>query len=107
MNLRRVPPALIQGFAVTLAPYMPGLTAEELVQALAAFDPDKTSATSRAVSLPGRGLTPRQAAERLGVSRAWIFKALRDGRLPRVKLSERKTVIPEVAIVRLMEGGVA
>lgn len=47
-------------------------------------------------------LTPKQVAERLAVSPRTVYSWIEEGRLPVVKLSERVTRIPEVAVDALV-----
>jgi excisionase family DNA binding protein len=48
-----------------------------------------------AAELMAKGtVTPKQAVERYGIPRSRIFELLRDGELAKVKLSERKVLIP-------------
>lgn len=49
-------------------------------------------------------LTPEQVATALGVSRSTAYEWLRQGRLPSVRLSARKTVIPTAALVAVLTG---
>ena len=49
-----------------------------------------------------RLLTPKQVAERLSVSTRTVYSWVEQGRLPVVKLSERVTRIPEVAVEALV-----
>ena len=44
--------------------------------------------------LSAGSVTPRQAVERYGIPRSRIFELLRHGELAKVKLSERKILIP-------------
>jgi excisionase family DNA binding protein len=51
------------------------------------------------MDLMGRGaLTPRQVSEQYGIPRSRLFGLIRDGILPRVRLSARRILVPRAAI---------
>jgi hypothetical protein len=43
-------------------------------------------------------VTPKQAVERYGIPRSRIFELLKDGTLAKMKLSERRILIPVTSI---------
>lgn len=48
-------------------------------------------------------LTVTQAARVLGISRAAAYEAVKTGRLPSLRLSERRIVVPRRALERLLD----
>jgi excisionase family DNA binding protein len=50
-------------------------------------------------------LTPAQAAERLGVHRAWVLRRINDGTLPHIWLSARTIRIEADEVDRLIAEG--
>jgi predicted site-specific integrase-resolvase len=46
--------------------------------------------------------TPKQICAHFGVSRTWLFQQLKDGRLSRICLSRRKTLIPVSEVADLL-----
>lgn len=103
MNLKRVPPKVLARCAEWLSDYIP-ITAAGLASALSAFDPETTKSTN-AQSLPGQLITTKQAAARINVSLPTVFKLLREGKLTRVRLGKRKTLIPENDVIKLGGNG--
>lgn len=71
-----------------LAPY--GVSAEQVDALDHQGDPEKM-------------LTVDEVAARMGVRRTTVFKLLRRGSLPRVKLGHRITRIPEQGVTHLLE----
>jgi excisionase family DNA binding protein len=51
---------------------------------------------------PADMLTPSEAMTYLRISRGTFFKLLRDERLPRIKVSDRKTFVSREAVERLL-----
>ncbi|OBF70421.1 DNA-binding protein [Mycobacterium sp. 852002-51613_SCH5001154] len=49
-------------------------------------------------------LSIEQAARYLGVSRAYGYAMAREGRLPTIKLGERRVRVPALALLKLLEG---
>jgi len=49
-------------------------------------------------------LTVEEAAERLGISRAFAYEAVRRGEIPHIKIG-RRILVPKVALDRLLEVG--
>ncbi|MCV7300665.1 helix-turn-helix domain-containing protein [Mycobacterium barrassiae] len=49
-------------------------------------------------------LSVEQAVKYLGVSRAYGYQMARDGRLPTIKLGERRVRVPAMALLRMLEG---
>lgn len=105
MANRRTDPALLSAAVAVLRPMFPHLDAERLVAALRAAEAPTPLAVPRPT--PGRLLTVREAAARLGVCRATLFGLLRSGTLPRVRLSTSCVRVPEQALLALAEGGAA
>jgi excisionase family DNA binding protein len=54
---------------------------------------------------PGKLLSVRAAAARLGCSRSTIFTMVRQGRLPRVLLGRRSARIPEAVLAAMVDQG--
>ena len=68
------------------------ITADDLRQAIIdAIEP-------RAEMTMKRGLSPQQVADRLGVCRKSVLRAIADGRLPAHRLSKRTLRVPEDAL---------
>ena len=49
-------------------------------------------------------VTVSEAAKILGLSRAGCYEAVKTGRLPSLRLSERRIVVPKIALDRLLAG---
>ncbi|MGC8486500.1 MAG: helix-turn-helix domain-containing protein [Candidatus Baltobacteraceae bacterium] len=49
-------------------------------------------------------VTVSEAAKILGLSRACCYEAVRSGRIPSLRLSERRIVVPRAALERLLDG---
>lgn len=49
-------------------------------------------------------LSIEQAARYLGVSRAYGYSMAREGRLPTIKLGERRVRVPALALLRMLGG---
>lgn len=45
-----------------------------------------------------------EAAQALGISRATAYSLVREGKLPAIRISERRVIIPKVALERLLAG---
>jgi excisionase family DNA binding protein len=48
--------------------------------------------------------TVEEAGELLGISRATAYALARQGRLPVIRISDRRIIVPKVALSRLLEG---
>lgn len=46
-----------------------------------------------------------EAAHILGVGRASAYEGVRTGRIPSIRISQRRIVIPRIALDRLLAGG--
>ncbi|MAF43097.1 MAG: hypothetical protein CMI54_02860 [Parcubacteria group bacterium] len=46
--------------------------------------------------------TVEEAGELLGISRATAYQLAREGRLPVIRISDRRLIIPKVALQRLL-----
>ncbi len=44
-----------------------------------------------------------EAARALGISRATAYALVREGKLPAIRISERRVVIPKAALAKLLE----
>jgi len=104
MKVNRVESATLQAVVTLLKPACPDLDEVRLVQALKQFS-GSAPASAPLAPVPGKALSPKQAAERYNCSRGTIFRLLREGKLPRLKLGARTVRIPEAAIARHMEQG--
>lgn len=62
--------------------------------------PNGTSAKQQRERL---GLTVEEAAEVLGISRAFAYELVADGTLPSLRL-RRRIVVPRAALVRMLDG---
>jgi excisionase family DNA binding protein len=51
-------------------------------------------------------VTVPEAAEMLGISRNFGYKLVREGKLPVIRLGEKRLVIPIAALDRMLEEGV-
>jgi len=49
--------------------------------------------------------TVEEAGELLGISRATAYALARQGRLPVIRISDRRLIVPKVALSRLLETG--
>ena len=88
----QIPENIANGVAAMLAPYCPGMTAEQLVSAIS-FEPEKKEVETL--------LTRKEAAEALKVSIPTVDRCLRDGILPKRRI--RGAVrIPSSAVARLI-----
>ena len=54
-----------------------------------------------------RTVTVEEAARILGVGRAAAYEGVRSGRIPSVRVSARRIVVPLAALERLLEGEAA
>ncbi len=50
-------------------------------------------------------VTVEEAAQILGIGRASAYEAVRSGRIPSLKVSSRKVLVPRAALRRLLDGG--
>lgn len=49
-------------------------------------------------------LSVEQSAPYLGISRAYAYQMARDGRLPTIKLGERRVRVSAMALLKMLEG---
>ena len=49
-------------------------------------------------------VTVEEAAHILGIGRASAYEAIRTGRIPSIRISQRRIVVPRVALERLLNG---
>ncbi len=50
-------------------------------------------------------LSVEQAAQALGVSRAYAYSMAREGRLPVIRVGDRRVKVPTAALLRMLNGG--
>ena len=103
MKVRRIPTPTLDAVTTLLRDAVPAMTPELLVAALEAYEPG--AGPSAPEIPPGQLLTPNEAAARLHVCRATIFRLLATGELPRVRFGRRVTRIPEDAVTGLAARG--
>jgi excisionase family DNA binding protein len=49
--------------------------------------------------------TIEQAAEKLSLSRATAYQLAREGRLPVIRISDRRLIVPKRALEKMLEAG--
>ena len=47
-------------------------------------------------------MTVKEAGEALGISRATAYALVREGRLPAIRISDRRLVIPKTALEKML-----
>ena len=97
MPRRTVPEATLDAAVAVLRPYVPGLTATELVEALR--NRNKPTLSSPTIRKP---LTRKQAAEILQVSIASVNRRMKDGTLRAFKVGKRAVRIDPVSVESLL-----
>ncbi len=90
MQKDTIRPEILAGATALLMPFYPGLTAETLVKKLRT-EPQQEKQSDRLFSIAA-------TAKYLGVSKMTVYRLLKDGKLPKVKVSKRLLRIPETAI---------
>ena len=50
-------------------------------------------------------LSIREAAEAIGISENTLRQSIREGRIPAIRVSERRLVIPRFALSKMLESG--
>ena len=98
MSKRTVPEAILDAAVAVLKPYVPGLTATELIEALG--NRNKTTTASPTLRKP---LTRKQAAEILQVSIASVNCRMKDGTLRWFKISPRLVRIDPISVEELLQ----
>ena len=107
MKMKNYPTSEILNAATTLlSPYIPGLSATELLNALETYNVDKEAAAKQN-SRPEKPYTRQQAADLLGVSLPTIDRYMADETLKRIRYSAHSVRITPESVHRLMEGGAA
>ena len=97
MPKRIVPEATLDAAVAVLRPYVPELTATELVEALR--NRNKPAPAASTIRKP---LTRKQVAEILGVSLATVNRMMRRGALRAFKISLRSTRIDPKSVENLL-----
>ncbi len=100
--LMRVPPsaATLEATTTLLRPAFPELTTIMLLAALRQFDPQPRS--GRVGAKTTVALTIREACKRLAVSRSTLWRLVRAGKLPAVRVGNRAVRIPDAAVEDLL-----
>jgi len=49
-------------------------------------------------------MTVEQAAKALGISRATAYMLANTGRIPAIRISERRLIVPRAALLKMLEG---
>jgi len=101
MKITRFTPAALQVAVLSLRSGCPDLDETRLLRALRDFQPNTEKPKEHLLVEPGKMLRPVEVASRLNCSRMQVFRLMRAGILPRVKLGARSVRIPESALVRL------
>ena len=87
---------------MALQPSCPELDARSLLAAVRAYSPERDIVAGER---RGQLLTVQETAARLRVSVPTVWRLLRTGDLPKVKVGKRSTRIPASAVIALGEGG--
>ena len=98
---------ILNAATAVLSPYVPGLSAAELLKAIESYNEDGEASASKQNSRPQKPYTRKEAAEMLSVSVPTIDRYMADGRLTRVRYSARAIRISAESVHKLMKGGVA
>ena len=102
MPKRIVPEAILDAAVAVLRPYVPELTATELVDALG--NRNKTTTASPTFRKP---MTRKQVAELLGVSLATVNRMMRRGVLRARKISLRAVRVDVASVEALLQAAPA
>lgn len=102
MSRRTVPEAILDAAVAVLRPYVPELTATELVEALR--NRNKPAPAASTIRKP---LTRKQVAEILGVSLATVNRMMRRGVLQSHKISLRAVRVDAASVEALLQGASA
>jgi len=106
MKAKTPPPNIVGACTGLLAPYVPGITPEKLVEAIRNLDMAKKPAMPPSAQ-PLEYLTIRQAAQRLKCCEKQIRILLSRGELTRARIGKRGVRIPAGCLARLEEGGLS
>ena len=104
MQVKKPPPHLLTAAAEIFRPYCgEAISGPTLLAALRQYQPAPSVPAPRPP--PGSLVGIKDAADRLNVSIRQVWRLIKSGTLPAVKLGTRSTRIPEQALVKLSEGG--
>ncbi|OPY88926.1 MAG: Helix-turn-helix domain protein [Smithella sp. PtaU1.Bin162] len=97
---QKIKPEIIAGAVGLLQPYMPQLSAQGLVNALASFENTEDKKDTLETFL-----TPRQAAEALQVSKPTLYRLIHENKISLIKATKRLSRIPAAAIREYLANG--
>lgn len=100
MRIKTPPANVMAGCHALLAPYASGMTPDDLLRALTAYQPNPIAPP--VTTGPDRYLSPNEVASRLGVTTRTIWRAVKAGELPIVKVGQRRRGIRESDLARYL-----